>query len=171
MSLERSRLVYRCVLVVDLLLSVAFIVLSGIALGQQQETFFRKMVDFGAIAYFVFATTLLCIAIWATREYSIFAAFRHGDDRDSLSDLPALLVFITIMLVLCFLIMSLIKFEYSEAVLFLVLLISPVHLFFIVIALLIDKGISDDKWRSLGQYTALGDDVPVVHHTADTPNQ
>jgi predicted permease len=164
---EKLRFVYRCALVVDLLLSVAFLVLSGVALGQK-ETFFRKMVEFGAIPYFVFATTLPCIAIWMApqkREHSICGALRYGDSP--FAWIPVVLVLITIGPVLSLLIVSLIQSEpYSP--LAIVLAISTFHLVITVPVLVIGKMIGDDEWRSPVQYTALDDNVPVVHDTADT---
>jgi hypothetical protein len=169
MSLERSRFVYRCALVVDLLLSAAFAVLSYFASGQQ-ELFFRKMVELCAIAYFIFATTAPCIAIWAAprkREHGIFAALLY--EFNLLTMLPYFLVMVTIAFEATFLIALLAEFEYSP--LPAVLAISTVHLVLVIMVLVVDKATDDDKWRSLGQYAALGDDVPVVHHTTDTPNQ
>jgi hypothetical protein len=162
MSFEKSRFVYRCALVVDLLLSIAFIVLSG-TVFDQRETFLCKMVELCAIPYFVLATIVPCIAIWMVpkrREHSIFAAFRYRDNRPFL--LPAVLVFMTTVLVLLFLIMSLIQFKYSP--LGVILLISIVHLAVIVAFY---KGMGDDAWQFIRQYTALGNEV----NTADTPQQ
>jgi hypothetical protein len=169
MSLEKSRFVYRCAFVVDLLLSGVFTVLSGIALTQQ-ETFFRKMVVLCAIPYFVLVMIATCIAIWAAlkkRERGICVALQSEDDLFAV--LPCSLVVVTILLGLSFLIASLVEFEYPPLSIFLI--ISTVHLGAMVMILVLDKAIGDDRWQSLGEYTALGNDVPIVHNTADTPNQ
>jgi hypothetical protein len=169
MSPERLRFVYRFVLIVDLLLSIAFAVLSYFASGQR-ETLFRKMVEFCGIAYFILAVIAPCIAFWAVPRkrgrgsFVNYCTFLVGEGPLTL--FPFALVAFTI----GFIIITLAE-SGPDALLMGVLCASVVHVMLTMINLWVDGTTNDDQWQSLGQYTALGDDVPVVHHTADTPNQ
>jgi hypothetical protein len=124
MSLEISRFVYRCALVVDLLLSIAFIVLSGIV-PRQRETSFPKMVELCGIAYFAFAAISLL-------------------SKDDLFTVPLLvLVLATVGFGVPLLIVSLVKSECSPLSIVLVIL----FLLYVVITMILGYRAMDDDTR------------------------
>jgi hypothetical protein len=136
MSPERLKLVYRCALIVDILLSAIFIVLSGIALDQQ-ETFFHKMVELGAILYLYLAVFVPGITISITPKsiinrfqviYTVFFMVTSG----------GLILYLIII----------IQPEYSGP-LFIPMTVSAVHLLLFTTVLLETKGIDDSHWKDV----------------------
>jgi hypothetical protein len=167
MSSEKLRFMYRCVLVVELLLAFLFILLSNIAIHQrgitcdghedeQQESSLYKVTYHLVLPYAILTKFLALIAIWATPKQgsafmlTLFPSLMLPSACSTIAD--AVIAFIRS------------DIDCPSFSIFDLPSMSYICLTLAIMALWVDLRTDDDVWQSPGRYTPVSVNDPIGTH-------